>query len=334
MDVGKLKKSITQEISRGIASGLAYRDIARNLAATAGVPLSRAKTITRTEGHRIQQTASRDARQRAKDAGADVLKQWDATLDGKTRESHRLVDGEIRETDEKFSNGLDRPGEPGGGAGEVVNCRCVANTRARWALDEAELETLMERAEYFGLDKTKSFAEFRGKYMDINDEYASADAKTKEYLKLDVRDNLDGIVVRSTTKIQQGISAFPDDDILKERTKLVKPDGNKFDVAMHGSPNAVAFGGRKANMSPRLLSSVIRHSKGYHGQDIRLLSCSTGVKVNGNYCFAEELANALGVKVFAPNGLIFFRKDGTFYIKKDHSGSMIEYKPNEGRRFK
>lgn len=165
VDVARLKKTITQEISRGIASGLTYRDIARNIGNVSGAPLSRAKTVARTEGHRIQQTSSRDAQYAAKAKGADVVKQWDSALDGRTRESHRRVDGEIRELDEAFSNGLMFPGDPNGGAAEVVNCRCTANTRARWALDEAELQTLKDRAAYFGLDKTKNFEEFKQKYL-------------------------------------------------------------------------------------------------------------------------------------------------------------------------
>ena len=165
VNLSKLKKSIAAEVSRGIASGLSYADIARNISNASKAPLSRAKVISRTEGHRIQQTATRDAQQAAKDKGADVVKQWDAALDSRTRDSHRHVDGEIRELDEKFSNGLMFPGDPNGGAAEVVNCRCVALTRARWALDEAELETLKERAEYFGLDKTKNFEEYKEKYL-------------------------------------------------------------------------------------------------------------------------------------------------------------------------
>lgn len=165
VDVGKLKKTITQEISRGIATGMGYGDIARNIRNVSGAPMSRTKTIARTEGHRIQQTSAVNAQQKAKAKGADVLKQWDAALDGRTRDSHRQVDGEIKEIDEKFSNGLMFPGDPNGGAAEVVNCRCTSNTRARWALDESELETLKQRAEYFGLDKTENFKEFEEKYL-------------------------------------------------------------------------------------------------------------------------------------------------------------------------
>ena len=165
VDVAKLKKSIAQEISRGIASSLSYADIARNISNVSKAPLSRAKTIARTEGHRIQQTSSRDAQFAAKKKGADVLKQWDAALDGRTRPSHARVDGEIRPLDEKFSNGLMFPGDPSGVAAEVVNCRCTSNPRARWALGEEELQTLKERAEYFGLDKTENFEDFKQKYL-------------------------------------------------------------------------------------------------------------------------------------------------------------------------
>lgn len=191
VDVKKLKKTITQEISRGIASSLPYSDIARNISGVSKAPLSRAKTIARTEGHRIQQTSARDAQYAAKKKGADVVKQWDAALDGRTRPSHARVDGEIRELDEEFSNGLKYPGDPSGGAAEVVNCRCTANTRARWALDDEELQTLKERAEYFGLDKTENFEDFKQKYLKAAESVANTPMTAEEqkvYLQKFLRD--------------------------------------------------------------------------------------------------------------------------------------------------
>lgn len=172
VNVGNLKKAITREISRGIASALPYRDIARNLSNVTKAPYSRTKTITRTEGHRIQQTSAADAQFAAKKKGADVVKQWDASLDARTRDSHAAIDGEIREIDDKFSNGLRFPGDPNGPAAEVINCRCTANTRARWALDEDEFYELKDRAAYFGLDKTANFEEFRRKYIQSSDQLA------------------------------------------------------------------------------------------------------------------------------------------------------------------
>lgn len=37
--------------------------------------------------------------------------------------------------------------------------------RAKWALDEDELQTLKDRAAYYGLDKTKNFEDFKSKYL-------------------------------------------------------------------------------------------------------------------------------------------------------------------------
>lgn len=164
-DVSQLKKKIAANISRGISTGMSYQQIARQLAGVSNIGFNNAVRIARTEGHRIQCQAGMDACYKAKDRGADVVKKWDATLDGATRESHIAVDGEIRELDKPFSNGLMFPGDPSGGAAEVVNCRCALLQRARWALDEAELDTLKERAAFFGLDKTKNFEDYKQKYL-------------------------------------------------------------------------------------------------------------------------------------------------------------------------
>lgn len=90
--------------------------------------------IDELNSYHIQCTAAMNACENAKSKGADVVKQWDASLDNKTRKSHMKVDGEIRELDEPFSNGLMFPGDPSGKAKEVINCRCALLQRARWAL--------------------------------------------------------------------------------------------------------------------------------------------------------------------------------------------------------
>lgn len=169
VDINGLKKTIKQEVSRGIATGMNYSDIARNINNVSNTGLSNAKRIARTEGHRIQQASTMDAQKAAKSKGADVVKQWDATLDGKTRSTHRQLDGQIREIDEDFEIGGMKAKAPGyfGRAAEDINCRCVSLTRARWALDEDELATLKKRAEYFGLDKTASFDDYTKKYLSV-----------------------------------------------------------------------------------------------------------------------------------------------------------------------
>lgn len=170
VDTKKLKSTISAEITRGLASGLAHSEIARNIANTAKAPLSRAKTIVRTESHRIQQASKHDAQKAAVQKGANVVKQWNSTLDGDTRPTHKRLDGKLAEVDEFFEMDGKQARYPGdfGDPAEDCNCRCQLLQRARIALDEDELKTLQERAKFFGLDKTDDFDEFKSKYLEAS----------------------------------------------------------------------------------------------------------------------------------------------------------------------
>lgn len=167
-DIKVLKRKVSSEISRGIANNFSYTQIAKNLVGISNTGMNNAYRIARTEGHRIQNQSAMDAANIAKEKGADVVKQWDATLDARTRPHHAMLDGQIRELDKPFEvNGRKAMYPSGFGiASEDIHCRCALLQRAKWALDDDELQTLKERAEYFELDKTKDFNEFKSKYME------------------------------------------------------------------------------------------------------------------------------------------------------------------------
>lgn len=141
-DVTKLKKRIAAELSRGIATNSTYSQIALSLDSATRIGLNKAMRIVRTEGGRIQSEAAYESMTGAKSMGADVKKRWDASLDKRTRESHARVDGEIRELEEPFSNGLMFPQDPAGAAEEVINCRCALLQKSGWLLDEEETRYL------------------------------------------------------------------------------------------------------------------------------------------------------------------------------------------------
>ena len=172
-NVSLLKQRVRSNLSRGIVAGKSWLDVAVDIASGMNNPfdiaLKDAMRIARTEGHRVNQQGFVDAGDKAKDKGADILKQWDATMDSKTRPAHQQADGQIVEWDDFFTVGGEKMKAPsiGGSAKNVVNCRCQLLQRARWALDEDELETLQKRAEFFGLDKTKSFEDYKQKYLKL-----------------------------------------------------------------------------------------------------------------------------------------------------------------------
>ena len=136
-----LKTSVRMEISRGIAQELSYQEIARNIKNTTNVDYNKSLRIAKTEGHRIQNESAYNVQVRAKQKGADIVKQWDSTLDGKTRPTHRMLDGQIVEVDGYFkSESGNKALYPGafGVPSEDCNCRCALLQRAKWALSDED----------------------------------------------------------------------------------------------------------------------------------------------------------------------------------------------------
>jgi hypothetical protein len=210
VDAKKLKTTISAEITRGLASDTAHSEIARNIANIAKVPFSRAKTIVRTESHRIQQASKYDAQQSAIKKGANVVKQWNSTLDGSTRPTHQRLDGQIREVDEFFEMDGKKAKYPGdfGDPAEDCNCRCQLLQRARIALDEDELNALKKRAAFFGLDKADDLEDFKKKYLN---------AEKNVELPLE-KDGKNGIII---SEKGASISGKILSDDLKERSKQI-----------------------------------------------------------------------------------------------------------------
>lgn len=230
-DVNRLKKKVAGEISRGIATADSYVNIARNIANGTMAGINKTMRIARTEGHRIQCTAAFDAQYAAKDAGADIVKQWDATLDGRTRDTHRQLDGQIRELDEPFEVGGMTAMYPSdfGDPAEDINCRCAILQRARWALDETELQTLKDRAKYFGLDKTKDFSDFQNKYLNateksVVEKVAKKAAKVFEVADILAYNDIEIDVHKVFAKAKEGERHFGTyrDAIKKTKNQLLK----------------------------------------------------------------------------------------------------------------
>lgn len=169
-DIAELKKRIRAELSRGISQGYSYEQIAKNIRNQTTIGFNRSMRIARTEGHRITQQATFDSQHKAKDAGADIVKQWDSTLDGRTRPMHRELDGQIRELDENFNVAVYSAQYPSGFgvAGMDVNCRCVLLQRARWALDGDGVHTKFDgnKGKLVDLSDASSFSAFKKRYKD------------------------------------------------------------------------------------------------------------------------------------------------------------------------
>lgn len=108
-EVESLKVFLTKEVSREL--GETYTKFTT----------ARAKTIARTE----IASASGYGQQQAFVLSGATHKKWVSSRDLHVRDSHSHIEGQKVEVDATFSNGCKFPGDPAGGAKEVVNCRCT-----------------------------------------------------------------------------------------------------------------------------------------------------------------------------------------------------------------
>ena len=114
-------------VTDGLRNGRSIYDIADRLERVTNMDMGAAFRAARTACTNAENKAKLDAMYVLRDEfGVDVKKQWFATLtDNRTRTSHRIIHGEVRELEEPFSNGLQYPGDPDGDPGEIWNCRCT-----------------------------------------------------------------------------------------------------------------------------------------------------------------------------------------------------------------
>ena len=113
----------------GVVNGSSVQTIARDLdrgVASIGNSNRAASTRTiRTAMTSAQNQGRMDAYSKAKAMGVKGKLMWISTIDGRTRDTHAVLDGETIELGGKFSNGLEYPGDPTGDPSEVYNCRCT-----------------------------------------------------------------------------------------------------------------------------------------------------------------------------------------------------------------
>ena len=176
VNMNDFKTKIKDTITRGLASATTYRDMANQLSLITNEELYKSYRIARTEGHRVTAEAKLTSMKKAKQQGADVVKQWDATLDGKTRKNHRKLDGEWVEVDDYFEIGGRKVKAPGkfGRAEEDINCRCILLTRPRWAVDKRRVKSAKISDEYGKevekLIEVKNYDDYKKGYYKVLEE--------------------------------------------------------------------------------------------------------------------------------------------------------------------
>lgn len=132
-------QKLTSAITQGVLQGESVPDVAARIMQVTSMDYAASERAARTAMTCAENMGRQYSYERARDKGITGKKVWEATLDGRTRDSHRELDGEQVGIMEKFSNGLIAPGDPNGDPAEVWNCRCTMDEVVD-DLPESELE--------------------------------------------------------------------------------------------------------------------------------------------------------------------------------------------------
>jgi uncharacterized protein with gpF-like domain len=134
------RQQIVNAVRGGYDDGLGQRGVASMiLDVVPQLAAYRADAIARTETHGAANYGSQEA---AKQTGVPMKKEWLASYDDRTRETHREANGQTAGMDDTFRVGdsdLQFPGDPAGDPEEVINCRCSLG----YIVDEEALEALL-----------------------------------------------------------------------------------------------------------------------------------------------------------------------------------------------
>lgn len=142
--------------------------------------------------------------------------------------------------------------------------------------------------------------------------------------------------IKTQKIIENGISLDKPifaDGSLGKYANYIQPETGFYDVVAHGTPETIEFFGTK--IDSHTLSEIIRGRKDYDGSAVRLLSCESGGSAPNGKCFAERLADELGVPVKAPNKTLWVfppDKDGVSKLSvgttaASEDGDFVIYKP-------
>jgi SPP1 gp7 family putative phage head morphogenesis protein len=120
-------RQIREEITKGIIQGQAYNKTAKAIKERLDIGASKAIRIVQTETGRAQSQGTQAAFEKASKEGLLLKKVWVSTLDGRTRDRHRSLDGQKVEIDEPFKmSGMQAMYPRGWGVPEMdINCRCT-----------------------------------------------------------------------------------------------------------------------------------------------------------------------------------------------------------------
>lgn len=124
-DVAWNRRLLANQITQGVLLGESMPKIAKRVGKVTGSNMATAMRTARTSVTAAENAGRVDSYRRAQSLGIELEQEWLATMDGRTRHTHRQLDGERVKVGGKFENGCRYPGDPEAPYAETANCRCT-----------------------------------------------------------------------------------------------------------------------------------------------------------------------------------------------------------------
>lgn len=145
-DLAYGKSQITKNVTSSILQGLSIGQMADSLQARV-VTMSQVSAVraARTAVTAAENAGRMDSYHAAQQMGIKLRKEWLATLDGRTRHAHAILDGQTVDVDKPFKvdgREIRFPGDPQAAPYLVYNCRCALIA----AVDDVDTSSAKRRA--------------------------------------------------------------------------------------------------------------------------------------------------------------------------------------------
>lgn len=121
------KQKFNSAVLQGLIQGESIPDLASRIGSVMGMNYRASVRNARTACTSAENAGRLESYYRMRELGINVRKEWIATLDHRTRSTHRKEDKAVKELEDRFSHtGLMYPGDMStNDPGEVYNCRCT-----------------------------------------------------------------------------------------------------------------------------------------------------------------------------------------------------------------
>ena len=153
VDVPEDKKwnqtKINREITTGMLKGESIPKVSERLRRVTDMDKNAATRNARTAMTAAENVGRSESAEELKEMGIPVEEVWSATFDKRTRETHILLDGTVKDENGFFGEGillhpLRYPADPDGDPEEIYNCRCRLNIQIK-GIDHSKDKDLYER---------------------------------------------------------------------------------------------------------------------------------------------------------------------------------------------